>query len=185
MQNISTRRVFIALNLPSGVRTRIIELLNNLNQKYRGVKWVKSEGIHLTLYFLASVNETQLEKVKLIMQSIEGKFKELQFTTAKINAFPNLTLPRVIFLDCQQTNGNSVLKLQKLLGEKLTQAGFKIDERPWRPHITLGRIKDRLNLNLAFLKLPSESFTLANFELMESILRPTGAEYKKIFSCKL
>jgi len=185
MQNLSTKRVFIALNLPSDIKTRIIGLLNKLSQKCKGVKWVKSDGLHLTLHFLGDLNEEQIEQVKLTMQSMGGKFKQLQFKTTKINAFPNLTIPRVIFLDCQQTNGNSVLKLQKLLGEKLTRLGFTIDQRPWRPHITLGRVKGKPSLNFTLISLPQTSFALATFELMESILKPTGAEYKKIFNCRL
>ena len=185
MQELGTKRLFIALNLPPSVKSEITDLLNKLRQTCQGVKWVKLEGLHLTLHFLGYLDETKIEQVKLVMQSIEGKFKEFQFKTAKINAFPDLTKPRVIFLDCQQTNGSSVLKLQKLLGEKLAQSGFIIDKRIWQPHITLGRVKGRAKLNFALVNLPPTSFTITTFELMESILKPIGAEYKELFSCKL
>ncbi len=185
MEIIYKKRLFIALNLPSQIKNEIVFLINQLQKPNNGIKWVNPQGLHLTLHFLGYLDETQIEQVKLTMQSLEGKFHGFQFKTGKINAFPNLFNPRVIFLACEQINGNSVFKLQELLGEKLIQLGITIDKRPWQVHITLGRVKGESGEKLSIANLLQKDFTISSFELMESILKPTGAEYKEIFSCQL
>lgn len=182
---IHKKRLFIALNLPSQIKNEIVSLINQLKKPNDGIKWVNLQGLHLTLHFLGYLAQAQTEHIKLIMQSLEGKFHGFQFRLGKINAFPNLVNPRVIFLECEQINGNSVFKLQELLGKELIQLGIAIDKRPWKTHITLGRVKFKSNLKLALVNLEPIDFAISSFELIESILKPTGAEYKEIFSCKL
>jgi len=185
MDEQSKKRLFIALNLPLDIRKGIIELINNLASTTRGVKWVNPNGLHITLHFLGYLNKAQEEQVKLVMQTFAGKFNEFQFQLGKINAFPGLARPRVIFLECPQINGNSVFKLQELLGKKLIQAHIAVDKRDWGPHITLGRIKYKADLKLIPTNLKQATFSTTSFELIASTLKPQGAEYKEIFSCKL
>jgi len=187
MDNQSKKRLFIALNIPKQVKQELIKVIEKLQVKNRGVKWVKADGLHLTLHFLGSLDENLTEQVKLSMQSFQGKFNQLQFQLGKINAFPNLTRPRVIFIECKQVDSKSVFKLQELLCEKLIKLGIGVDRRSWKPHLTLGRVKVpgdfRISSVLSF-KLGT-SFSIDSFELMQSTLNPGGAEYKEVISCKL
>lgn len=190
MENQEKKRLFIALKLPDDIIADITDLINKLTKqnKSRAVKWVKPDGIHLTLHFLGYLDVQLENQIKLIMQSFQGKFGELQFKLGKINAFPNLSRPRVIYLGCKQVDSKSVFKLQELLGEKLIQLRIKVDRRHWKPHLTLGRVKDVGTfqvppdlINFDFNKI----FTVNLFELIESKLKPDGAEYKEVISYKL
>ncbi len=138
--------------------------------------------MHLTLHFLGYVSADLEEQIKLAMQCFQGKFGRLQFKLSKINAFPNLACPRVIFLECGQIHSKSVFKLRELLGEKLIQLGIKVDKRPWKPHFTLGRARERCNVKIEKCAIASSEFMVDTFELMESVLRPAGAEYRKVIS---
>ncbi|MDP3043725.1 MAG: RNA 2',3'-cyclic phosphodiesterase [bacterium] len=209
-QEQSAKRLFIALNLPEKIKKEIVEFTDKLakNNKNKPIKWVMGDGLHITLHFLGyadgmleeqvnpvrkggALKTTLFENVglsngvKLAMQSLSGKFGELKFSLGKISAFPNLMNPRIIFLECEQTNGKSVFKLQELLGEKLTQLGIVVDERLWKPHITLGRVKERCDFKTGDCAIEPLNFSVASFELMESRLTPRGAEYKEIISYKL
>jgi len=76
-------------------------------------------------------------------------------------------------------------QLQFELGKKLIQLGIRVDQRPWKPHLTLGRAKERCNFNTGNYKIKTKEFSIDSFELMESMLKPTGAEYRKVISCML
>lgn len=181
------KRLFLALNLPLNIKKQIAELLNILSKQNKGVKWVNPLGLHLTLHFLGYLDEEQNNKVQGIMQSLPDKFGEMSFIFKQVGAFPNLTRPRIIFLQGEQVGSRSVFKLQELLGLELIKLGIDIDDRSWQVHITLGRVKIS-NLNL---KLPQNSkalplsFKITSFELMESELTPSGAKYKEVMSCQL
>ncbi len=184
MQEQRTKRLFIALNLPQNIKNEISDLINKLAKQNKTalIKWVKPNGMHLTLHFLGYVDADLEEQIKLAMQSFQGKFGQLQFKLSKINAFPNLTCPRVIFLECRQIHSKSVFKLREVLGEKLIQLGIKVDKRPWKPHLTLGRVRERCNVKIEKCTIAPSEFIVNTFELMESVLMPAGAEYKKVIS---
>ncbi|MDP2766870.1 MAG: RNA 2',3'-cyclic phosphodiesterase [Candidatus Methanoperedens sp.] len=183
-QEQNAKRLFMAINLPEKIKRKIVEFTDKLakNNKNKPIKWVMGDGLHITLHFLGYADGMLEEQVKLAMQSLSGKFGELKFSLGKISAFPNLMNPRIIFLECEQTNGKSVFKLQELLGEKLTQLGIAVDERPWKPHITLGRVKERCDFKTGDCSIEPLNFSAASFELMESRLTPKGAEYEIIES---
>lgn len=186
-QEQSTKRLFIAINLPDKIKEQIAGLLQNLakNNKKKPIKWIRGNGLHITLHFLGYADGMLEEQVKLAMQSFSGKFGGFEFVLGGIGSFPNLTSPRVIFLECEQTNGKSVFKLQELLGKKLIQLGIAVGERLWKPHITLGRVKEKCDFKIEDCAVEPLNFSVSSFELMESRLTPQGAEYKKIISYKL
>jgi len=187
MQNSQTKRLFIALNLPLNIKKYLADLLPLLSKNNQGVKWVNYDGLHLTLHFLGYLNNRLSEEVINIMQTISGKFGEIEFNFKEIGAFPDLIKPRVIFLAGEQVESKSVFKLQELLGQELAKIGISIDRRAWKLHITIGRVKIQ-NFNLRLppdFKIEPLNFKVSNFELMESELRPTGAAYTVIKSFKI
>ena len=120
------------------------------------------------------------------MEHLVGKFGTFQFKLGGINAFPNLDRPRVIFIECEQSGKNLALALHGSLGQEiLIRAEIKLDERPWTSHITLGRVRG-VTMQIPPDPSPlSSTFTVDTFDLMESELKPTGAEYKIIEKFKL
>lgn len=185
------KRLFIALNTPPEVKKKIADLLDEL-RKIGGenVKCVSADNLHITLHFIGYADNELMEKIKEALNGISGKFGKMEFELGRIGAFPHMDRPRVIFLECKQTNGDSVFKLQKKLGEELNKIGIKTDSRLWTPHITLGRVKDNhedyAELSSGYPGLNSaKKFIINSFELMESKLTPHGAEYKEIMGYKL
>ena len=90
-------------------------------------------------------------------------------------------------MEAKQISNQSVFDLQELLGLELIKLGIDIDDRPWRSHITLGRVRIpgrdlRLPKDLKILPL---DFEVLSFELMESELTSQGAKYKEVASFKL
>jgi len=193
------KRLFIALNLPSEIKEKLAVYLENLAGQNRGIRWVSPECLHLTLHFLGYLDEEKTEEVKSMMQGLSGKFGGMNFSLKRLDAFPNLARPRIIFLEAKQAGDQSVFDLQKLLGLELIKLGIDIDDRPLRSHITLGRVNpirsgwvsNGARISNTNLKMPGDSeilpldFEVSSFELMESELTPAGARYKEVASFKL
>ncbi|MFC1678533.1 RNA 2',3'-cyclic phosphodiesterase [Patescibacteria group bacterium] len=187
MATDNKKRLFIALNLPLIVKEHIKEVQDYLSSRTGGIGWVNPQSMHLTLHFLGNLTDLEERQVIQIMQEFKGKFEVFKFNIGRINAFPNSHNPRVIFLSCEQNNSNSVYTFQKILTKELAHIGIKTDTRPWRPHITLGRVKSKENAQLDFnLSIEKKTkFNINSVELMESKLKPDGAVYKEVISVKL
>ncbi|MEA3463603.1 MAG: RNA 2',3'-cyclic phosphodiesterase [Patescibacteria group bacterium] len=187
MQEQNKKRLFIALNLPQNIKDKIFDLIKRLakQNKETNIKWVDSNNMHLTLHFLGYIDANTEKQIKLAMQCFQGKFGRLKFELSKINAFPSLTNPRVIFLECRQIDSKSIFKLQELLGKKLIQLRIAVDQRTWKPHLTLGRVKEKCNFKIMDYTVVASEFSVNTFELMESELKPAGAEHREVVSYKL
>ena len=150
-QSNHTIRLFIALELPSQLRSHLAQVIEALRRyDERSVKWVTPQNMHLTLKFLG---ETPLEKIEEIKSAIDktvtdtssvaGSFK-LQSTT--LGAFPNLKRPRVFWADCISGDADSddLRRLGDFAGkidDTLSDMGFDKEERSFKAHLTLGRAR--------------------------------------------
>ena len=180
MSTQDTKRIFIAFNIPDDFKREISLVTQELAKNNDHIRWVEPEIMHITLFFLGELNEEEIARARLAMQSLANKFKSFVFGCGKAGAFPNYRRPRVIFLECVQKNGNSVLKFQKLLGDQLRQNGIAADNRPWRAHITLGRVKDpgaNTPCRMDDAGRPAGAFDVDTYDLMCSKLRREGPEY--------
>ncbi len=180
-----TKRIFIAINLPSEVKQKlsaVIEKLKKINPDY-AIKWVKPENLHLTLHFFGELSE---EKIPLIEEGIEKIIKKtpsFKLKTGGFGCFPNEQTPRVIFVEVKDMK-----TIRILIGElevMLQNLGFPIDTRPWQAHLTLGRIKNRIRCKVSGVELESMTFDVKSVELMESTLLPEGPIYSVIKSFAL
>ena len=174
------KRLFIAVNLPLAIKEQLHELVLKLQKdnKNKPVKWVEKENFHLTLHFLGSVPE---EKIKTINQDIEpivANFQTLNFQLSNaINAFPDLNNPKVVFLEMKELNDGKTVKLQKEIGQALLRLGFEIDYRPFKLHLTLGRIKFKTSIAIPKFSFQASKFRIQSIDLMSSELTSSGPIY--------
>ena len=176
------KRVFIAINLAPVVKEELAILLSQLKKinPQPVVHYVKAKSIHLTLHFLGYLDEQQLNQTKIILKKSAKDYGATELATGQIGAFPDLKKPRVIFLSSREVNGEGLINFQKKLGQNLEKIGFDVDHRPWHPHLTLARIVGPCEFKTDQLKIPKLEIPVNSIELMESQLKPFGAEYKII-----
>ncbi len=145
-QSTHTLRLFIALELPSQLRNHLAQVIEQLRRNdNHAVKWVTPNNMHLTLKFLG---ETPLEKIEEIKTAIGktvtdttsagGAFK-LQSTT--LGAFPNLNRPRVFWTGCIGDDLRLMSELAGAIDDTLCDLGFEKEERAFKAHLTLGRVR--------------------------------------------
>lgn len=178
-------RSFIAIELPDAIRARIKALQDSFKSYRLNIRWVDPDNIHLTLKFLGNISEGEIEKVAGALSAGVGPFAPLSLCARGMGAFPGLKRPRVIWVGIGgQAAGLSAL--QKALDDHLAVAGFKPEERPFKGHLTIGRVKGALSTALfrealkAGLSFETDPFTAASVSLFKSELSPGGAVYSRL-----
>ena len=180
-------RTFIAIELDESVKDGLTKLRKRLEgQAPRGsVRWVRPEGIHLTLKFLGDVPADQIEEITQALQKGCEGFAPFSLSCGGLGCFPNLKRPRVVWTGIQEETG-TLAQLQRAIEEHVAPLGYPTEKRKFSPHLTLGRVQKRVSSGdlrrLGELVGASETGTLGQMEvrsvnLMRSDLRPSGAVY--------
>ena len=178
-------RSFIAIELPEETRKALIGIQEHLKQSGAGVRWVKPAGIHLTLKFLGSIHPEQVDDIAAAAAQAVRSEPVLALLPTGLGCFPNQRNPRVIWLGLEG-DVDRLNQIQARLENVLEPMGFAREGRPFHPHLTLGRVKDRHRLQslidaMSTLELPEfNSFDADEIILYKSDLRPTGAIYTKL-----
>jgi 2'-5' RNA ligase len=137
---METIRTFVAIELNREIQNRLSQLQEKLNTANADVKWVGGEKIHLTLKFLGNIATTQLEQVNAVVIKVLDGWQPFKLAFGGVGAFPNLRVPRVIWVGVVKGQ-EELIKLAKGLEEEFTQYNFPLENRSFSPHLTLGRIR--------------------------------------------
>jgi 2'-5' RNA ligase len=149
------------------------------------VRWVRPEAIHLTLKFFGDIPETAVECIAGIVEKAVAGAGPLTFSICRTGVFPDQRRPRILWLG-MDGDVPRLLRFQKEIEGGLGIAGFPAEERPFRPHLTLARIKSPRGLTGLERALEkgegyaAGQFTAAGIGLIRSELTPRGAVYTKL-----
>ena len=91
-------RAFIAISLPEPVLQGIVTAQETLKRSGLKIRWVRKEGIHLTLKFLGDIDRDDVEKISEAMERATGSFSPFTLWAEGIGVFPNLRRPRVAWV---------------------------------------------------------------------------------------
>jgi len=178
-------RAFLACDPPEEVRRGITAIQNRLKKQFGGaVRWVRPEGIHLTLKFFGDIPLSNVETIGGVVHEQVRGLSPMNLQVQKIGAFPNAGRPRVVWLGVTG-DVERLVALQKKIDAGLQTYGFHREERGFSPHLTLGRIKSPQGM-AGLGKIIEEGnaeageFQAAELILFKSDLRPDGAVYTKL-----
>lgn len=183
------RRIFLAINIPDDIKQKLLEF-----RKYwqdLPARWTKPENIHITLVFIGYVLEDELENIKKVTSQVCTKHKPFSISLSRVFLGPPGAAPRMVWVEIQRSQ--ELLDLQKGLENALyenSDTGYREKEkRSYNPHITLCRFDPQDFLRGGFNKNDSfdidYSFRASSVEVMESVLKRTGAEYSIVESFEL
>lgn len=188
--NSEVIRTFIAVDLPETAKRDLEKLQHFLMKDIRGIRWVKPEGIHLTLKFFGDVEIGRIPEIEQAIGEVVRDYRPFMLTPKGCGAFPTLKNIRVIWAGLDG-DVDVLCELQRKLEEQLELIGFPREDRSFKPHLTLGRAKSISrgdNPGKALLKaleFQSTPFWVDEIVIFKSNLTPSGAIYKKISSVKL
>jgi RNA 2',3'-cyclic 3'-phosphodiesterase len=182
-------RLFVALDLPDDVREALRELNVKLKPLCRSARWVRPEGMHVTLKFIGhAIVDGDAEKLAATRASLaavrSGEPVEIRYRG--VGFFPDARRPRVVWCGVQASA--NLAQLAADIEHGLEPLGIPAEKHAFVPHLTLARFKSEEKID-ALVRSIAESAARdfgsareTEFHLFESIPKPDGSEYKKIES---
>lgn len=182
------KRLFIAVPIQEKTRNEIAQgIFADTRTKMLPVRWTNIQNLHLTLQFLGDTDEKRIPVLKQILNRLgtSGIAEELTFTN--IGAFPNPSNPRVIWIGVKENE--SLRKMQRQLTADLIRNGFSADQKKFKAHLTLGRVKENVTVPADMIqligvlreKLDLSVSPLDRVTLFESQLKPGGPIYTVLY----
>ena len=171
-------RAFFAVELPELVRSEAVRVVEALRLELpRGVRWVPDHNLHLTLKFLGQVSRDALPK--LLARAAARLVRETAFpvTLTGAGAFPNARGARVLWIGIGEGRGQ-LAKLARKLDAAGKGVGASRDRRPYRAHLTVGRLREPRPIALERVPGPDAcGFSVDEVVLYESRLSSSGSVY--------
>jgi RNA 2',3'-cyclic 3'-phosphodiesterase len=166
------------------------EVIERLRPAARDVAWVAPGNLHLTLKFLGSVPEARIDAVAGALREASGDASPFEARLRGLGAFPSARRPRVVWAGVTE-GAADMIELARRVDAALAALGFPRDERPFSPHVTLGRVREpgrspaltealdsAATREFGRMRVPSAS-------LMRSELGPGGARYTELATVRL
>lgn len=178
-------RTFIAVELPPQVRRGLAQLQERLNQDRPPVRWVAPDKVHVTLKFLGEIPAERVEVVSECAVRVAAAVAPFEIEATGVGVFPNPNRPRVVWVGVEGDTA-ALCAFQARLESDLAACGFPPEGRPFSPHLTMGRVRDRatpaeartLGRVVASLDAPSLGrWRVQHITVIRSDLRPEGPIY--------
>jgi 2'-5' RNA ligase len=187
-------RSFIAIEIPSGIQSAIARGVDSLKNSLPKslIRWVAPENVHLTLKFLGDVSPTNLQHLAEVLKGEAASLETFFLSVGGIGAFPNARRARVIWIGLE--NPPALQELQRGLEAATAKLGYSVDDRPFSPHVTLGRVGQNVSsADSQLIRSKLEATRLGilgtvrvdEVHIFKSDLRPGGSVYTHIFALPL
>ena len=180
-------RLFVAVELPPPVTAALGELQAELRRRgLSALRWVRPEGIHLTLKFLGEVPARQVTSVLDALASAVQGIGPHDLSLGRLGTFGGRS-PRVLWIALE--GGVETLgRLQEQVEQRLVALGFPPEERAFSPHLTLARVRPEnarevarpLAAAVPAVNAPPAEIPVREVSLMRSQLKPGGAVYTRL-----
>ena len=175
-------RIFLAINPPAEVRRRVWDAATPLREIAPDIAWIPEPKIHLTLKFIGETDEERIAPLSDAMKEVARTHAAPAVQLATVGAFPNFRRPRVIWMGIEPEPRLELLHHDvELACDKL---GHELEGRPYRPHLTLARVRRPLGaellkpLRLAAKRIRfSDEFFARTLDVMQSVPSPDGSKY--------
>jgi len=190
---MSLLRAFIAVELPAELQQKVHKAIANFRRGIDPlVRWTAAEHMHLTLKFLGDVSQPNVEFLIQMLRTQAELVSPFVIQLGGLGSFPGPKRPRVLYIGIQAPAALGTL--QREIESACRRLGYEAEERPFSPHLTLGRVKqnlsasDQQNIRRAMDGTQVDvlgSARIDSVHLYKSELRPSGAVYTRLYSAPL
>ena len=174
----------MAADIPADVRERLAGCRERLRDLPLPMRWSRPEGIHLTFFFLGEAKEERVDAIAGAIEPVAAASAPFDLEAHGVETFPGHGRPRVVVFGLRG-DVEAAAALKTRLDRALAAIGFAPGDRPFRPHLTLGRTKEgRTGDWRPHLAREKEAaagrFTVKGLVLYESLLGPGGSQYRPL-----
>jgi RNA 2',3'-cyclic 3'-phosphodiesterase len=185
-ENILSLRLFFAIELPGEIREAAADHAARLRREFPAARasWLRPESLHLTLKFLGEVEAIRINALYYAAVAAAAALAPFELTVEGAGTFPPHGVARVLWLGVRDHQGQ-LARLQFRLEKECAQVGFPRDSKPFKPHLTLARLRvpkrgdENYELSEAQRRAPfgPHAFQVSGFALIRSELGPGGSRY--------
>ncbi|GBD12936.1 RNA 2',3'-cyclic phosphodiesterase [bacterium HR24] len=181
-------RLFVALELPAQVKEGLASLQDDLRSQGLGrLRWVRPEGIHLTLKFLGETPAARVQGIADALREAAAGTGAIALALDGLGTFGNRRGPRVLWVGLAG-DLERLSRLQERVEEAMSRLGYPREGRPFSPHLTLARVPEEemrlcaplVERAVAKAAVPAVTMSLSELCLMRSHLQPSGAVYERV-----
>ena len=190
MENQRVIRTFVAVLLDEELRSRIFEVQQRLQKLAPDIKWVAPDNFHVTLKFLGNVRRDRIARIQSAMDEVVEQIPAFDLSISGLGVFPTPRRPRVVWVGIEEGR-EQLVALAKAVEHRLVKAGFEKEEKPFRSHITIGRVRESKpvpGLIEGFDEIDTSGLgvqRVSSIAVMESVLQRGGSEYTPLSVHKL
>ncbi|MBA2621148.1 MAG: RNA 2',3'-cyclic phosphodiesterase [Acidobacteria bacterium] len=185
------KRIFAAIDISEAARQAVSAYVEILHAEFQSVRvgWEKPEKLHLTLKFFGDVDERQLENLTEAIEQTARQNLNLNLQIAEAGVFPSPARARILWLGLQEETGN-LQKLNENLETECARFGFAREERNFKAHLTIARLREPQKSKELIRKHLQNDFAPLEFQATEIViyqseLLPKGSIYKSVSRHKL
>ena len=189
-----TVRVFVAVGISAEAREQLIGAVERIRQEIpQGIQWANPDGMHLTLKFLGNIPSVAVGPLLECLEPVASQAKPFPLQLDGLGMFPNRRKPRVLWAGVSG-DLDALSGLQQASEDAINALGYPPEQRPFRPHITLGRPRrsvsdahlSRIGSVVSVTIPPSQvGWQVESVDVMQSELHPSGARYTVLGSAPL
>ena len=179
-------RVFCAVELPEEVREAAAAHAARLRREFPEARasWARPAGLHVTLKFIGETDAARVESLARAAGAAVRGFGPFELSVEEAGTFPPRGAARVLWLGVRDGSGD-LARLQRRLEEECAAAGFPREPKPFKPHLTVARLREpheAAALSEAHRRTPfgPHLFEVLEFVLMRSQLGPGGSRYTPV-----
>jgi len=182
-------RCFIALDISEPVKRDFRDIIDRLKRHHADIKWVPVDNIHLTLKFLGNTPENILLNIRACLFNVVLSYNPFYIKVYAIGMFPNRKYPKVIWIGVKDSE--IVENLYIDIENAMLSLGFKKEQKRFKPHLTIGRVRsqkgimDLVNELDSYREKDFGNIHVKTIKLMKSELNPQGAKYSCLFEIPL
>jgi 2'-5' RNA ligase len=186
-----TVRTFVAIEINSAIRERMVELIDELRTAPADVKWVDGKNLHLTLKFLGNVPLQDIPQICRAVEKAAAAVAPYQLQVQGAGAFPTVRRPRTVWVGAG-AGGPETVALHGQIEAALGKLGFRKEHRRFQPHLTIGRVRRsgpgvaELGQQLGqYADFDAGRMPVAEVAVISSQLQPTGPIYEALGRARL
>ena len=179
-------RSFISLPISEQARGILRKTINEIDGAIQDkIRWVRPEGIHLTLKFMGDINTDKIDALLLLLPEVATEVTPFELTLSELGCFPNNRRPRVLWAGVKGDLSN-LQNLHLAVDNVVEKVGLPRERRGFSPHLTLGRVRrniserevDQIGQIIGLTSLPNTpSWTNQTVDLMRTELDPEGSRH--------
>jgi 2'-5' RNA ligase len=180
------KRIFTAIDISDEARAKAANYINGLRDEFSQIRvgWERAEKLHLTMKFLGDIDELQLENLIRAVGNTTKQISDFRLQISGTGVFPSSRKARILWLGLKDDAGE-LQKLNEILEAECEQIGFAREQRNFKPHLTIARLREpHKSKELVQKHLENEfesvEFPVSEIAIYESRLQKTGSLYQVI-----